>query len=772
MVLFVRDTSTRPNTSQGSPNQKALAEEWVMDVLSWSKDCLLEIPLSRGEKGVPGIIPYASHCLRISVASLSRWKDVFSPIQQKMIETGCYLPEFSIYANEYNRRLVLFLRDCDSSLYTHETPTKTKLKIKEDAGIPRYLQQGARALINRTLDEYLFELQQDAGVEVDNNLNRREQAEISKETRQKNKLLEKLRGIAVVHSSDLLIASKTEPYLPFKHLFYHGTINTSYGRAEFETYVEPYLDHIGVNNSSSLHDVFHMYSLTRYKKFQEENILSKKFSTRAANAAISAFRLLLNRFSLLKDQREFKFIDVIGFKNVRATEQRTPFSINSRRLLIKAIETTLNDIDSKRLIVSEHKYKEVAPVYHPLLKCIIENMDGCYALRDKESNNRFAIECNKVARTRAKNENYYGNSPRMDALHSMGIVPEIDSYLMYVFMMKLAAVTGMNREAIVDLEIDDFVWSHPATGKPCIRYWKARSLGQKRLHLDLIDAEIQWMTVKQGQEVRDLFKKIIKLTEPFRKYAGKSNINRLFIFRLKSRKEILIRSFRDDRGFDSHSSARFVRFHNLRDDNGDLLDINISKFRATFVSEHIEAGVSIREMQLLLGHRSITTTIDYLDRMDFDRFARKKVNEALKTIHSKCITSIKKVNKNKSKELPITRISTGLVSCVNVMDPPQFIRNLPNYIEGKPCSLFNKCLVCDNCLITKDHLPMLFAQQREFLSLLNNSKILNTPYHSVIEENTALLEEILGENSEFDIRILEEAELLSRNIDLSNGALM
>ena len=67
---------------------------------------------------------------------------------------------------------------------------------------------------------------------------------------------------------------------------------------------------------------------------------------------------------------------------------------------------------------------------------------------------------------------------------------------------------------------------------------------------------------------------------------------------------------------------------------------------------------------------------------------------------------------------------------------------------------------------------MLFSQQREFLSLLSHSKILNTPYHSVIEENTTLLEEILGDNSDFDIHIREEAELLSRNIDLSNGALM
>ncbi|MDW2328487.1 hypothetical protein [Vibrio sp. 1401] len=99
--------------------------------------------------------------------------------------------------------------------------------------------------------------------------------------------------------------------------------------------------------------------------------------------------------------------------------------------------------------MSEDKYKEVDPFYHPLLNCIIEHMGGCYALRDKDSSDKFSIECAKLARARAKDENWYGNSLRQDALHSIGIIPEIDSYLMYVFMMKLAAVTGMNREALL-----------------------------------------------------------------------------------------------------------------------------------------------------------------------------------------------------------------------------------------------------------------------------------------------------------------------------------
>lgn len=236
---------------------------------------------------------------------------------------------------------------------------------------------------------------------------------------------------------------------------------------------------------------------------------------------------------------------------------------------------------------------------------------------------------------------------------------------------------------------------------------------------------------------------------------------------------IEVLSFQGKRSACLSAAKKIVRDNKLVDDKGLPLLFNISKFRTTLVSEYIEAGVSIREIQLLLGHRNIKTTIEYLDRMDFDSFAKKIVNEALIKIHEKSLRFKAPQTDQSHKKKPeegLIHISTDLATCTNILNPPDFIKTLPTYVVGKPCALYNKCLSCDNCLITRDHLPKLFAQQREFLILFQNTHVMNTPYHTVIEENLALLEEVLGQNSEFDKGTLFEAELLSQQIELSNGA--
>jgi len=701
-----------------------------------------------------------------------RQRAFFIPIHNKLIELGYYDPKYSFYANEKRRLLLCYLKSCDVEVFSNLTPTEIREKVKKDIGMKRLASTDEKQLCNRTINEFCDDLRDKGYIRDTTSLSKRitirTQAEISANADAKTKLFSELRNTPINNESDILQGSELEPYLEFKHVFALGTKNTCYGRIEFETYIEPYLNYLTGEKSCKLEDVIHTYALTRFKKYQKENIEIKKFSTRGANAAIHAFRLLVNTYSSINE--DVNVIDVIGFKNVRSTEQRTPFPKSQRTRIYKIISDRYNEIKSRSLFITPSKLININPVFEPAISEIINNMGGCYALRLKSQSNEFSEKCSQATIRKGHYDGYISEF-REDLFTKLNVLPDIDRDTVYFLMIKLAVVTGLNHEAIVDLQIDDFEPNHPATGKPCLRYWKKRSTGEKRLHLDFIDAEIQWMTMKQGEEVSDIINTTVKLTEPLRAHATDDISSNLFIYRKTRKLDVIeIKSFRGNRAACLRSAKKIVRDNKLVDDKGRPLLFNISKFRTTLVSEYVETGTSIREIQLLLGHRNIKTTIEYLDRMDFDSFAKKKVNEALIKIHEKSL-SIKASQVNRiQNDSDAIYISTDLATCTNIFNPPDFIKKLPSYVTGKPCSLYNKCLSCDNCLITKDHLPKLFAQQREFSILIHNTHVMNTPYHDVIEENLALLEEVLGHNSEFDKKVLSEAELLSQQIELSNGA--
>lgn len=748
-------------------------KQWCADVMLWPDEKLLELALGRTKRGTPSVLNYAAGCLKQHPRSaVRRQKVFFIPIHNKLMELGYYDPKYSFYANEKRRLVLRYLKTCDVKVFSNLTPTEIRMKVKKDIGMKRLASADERQLCNRTINEFCDDLRDKGFIRDTTSMSKkrtiRTQVEISAIADAKTKLFSDLSNTPINNESDILQGSELEPYLEFKHVFAFGTINTCYGRVEFETYIEPYLDYLSGGKPCKLEDVIYTYALTRFKKYQKENIETKKFSTRAANAAIHAFRLLVNIYSSISEG--VNVIDVIGFKNARSTEQRTPFPKSQRTQIYRIISDRYNEIKSRSLFLTPSKLTNINPVFEPAIAEIRNNMGGCFALRLKSQSNEFSKYCSQ-ATIRKDHYDGYISEFKEDLFTKLNVLPEIDRDTVYFLMLKLAAVTGLNHEAIVDLQIGDFEPNHPATGKPCLRYWKKRSTGEKRLHLDFIDAEIQWMTMKQGEEVSDIINTTIKLTAPLRSYASDAISSNLFIYRKMRKLDVIeVNSFRCNRSAGLRSAKKIVRDNKLLDDEGQPLLFNISKFRTTLVSEYVENGTSIREIQLLLGHRNIKTTIEYLDRMDFDSFAKKKVNEALIKIHEKSLNfKVSKANKGQSESNTI-HISTDLATCTNIFNPPNFIKSLPTYVPGKPCSLYNKCLSCDNCLITKDHLPKLFAQQREFSILLHNTHVMNTPYHNVIEENLALLEEVLGQNSEFDKEALTEAELLSQQIELSNGA--
>ncbi|GGW97188.1 hypothetical protein GCM10007391_34070 [Alteromonas halophila] len=323
----------------------------------------------------------------------------------------------------------------------------------------------------------------------------------------------------------------------------------------------------------------------------------------------------------------------------------------------------------------------------------------------------------------------------------------------------------MNVESIYSLCVDDLVDAHPATGKPCLRYWKDRSDGQKLYHLDIFKADLQWLTHSQGSQVKGIFDDVLKLTNRIREKAPPEHKNKLWLFETHNG---LIKSLPLVHHV-TKAIKNFTTRHQIFDYHSGVKILETTRFRPTFVSELIEQGVSIREVQLLMGHKSLYATMRYLDIHDFGRMAREKIRKKLLEIHRNAQSSVRKTpnkrvsQKNKEHSIPI---STPLATCKNIFDPPESVKSLSNYTPGKPCSTYNMCLSCPNMIITQTDLPQLFAMKRDYLTKIQNSRILDTPFGKVIKNNLALLNPILDARySEFSAQELDEAERLSLYVE-------
>lgn len=543
----------------------------------------------------------------------------------------------------------------------------------------------------------------------------------------------------------------------------------------------------GFGGTETLHEMLSDFFPVHFRGYLEDLVASKQMAPKTASTLVSVLQLSLERLSDLKGSEEFNFVKVSGFDiRGRATDTYRPYSKAQREAISEILEEEIDRVWNFH--TSPYQKAESGQTF-------VKTIEGGYRINGElctETNLKWffdqELKSGRIGYREAKeagvdsSEHIFFKAARQFLQRNIHLSPKIEDLYdrwgvwrnvyvdeVFPFYLRLMQVTGLNPDSALELTVDSFVRSHPATQKPCLRYWKERSLGSKEMHLDIFDADITWLSKSQAKTVADLIDKVKYLTSSLREVLEDDDpLKDLIFIGISTGQKTFGKISRIYNNSYGHMSGdlRDKYFYKLTDkQTGEIVDLVATRFRSSLVSEMVEAGVSVREIQLMLGHGSIQTTLNYLDRMDFNKQARERIQEKLKQLYDESWVEKKRIKSSivKADESNII-YKTPLGGCANIFNPPDFIKNSPSY-KGGACSNFNKCLACENVIITLSHLPDLFALFRDYKEAWANGKIAKTPHAPVIRGNIDILESILGNGSEFSKEELNEAERLSRYVE-------
>lgn len=767
-------------------------ESWAENVRK-SRQSLLNVQL--GQKGPPCLAyTYLTRELGCEVNVYRSRADIINTVLQKMIDENIVVLGHPSIANEWRRKLLLWYEGL-SETEKKEIPIfgqviASKASLYKMEGMKNL--KWARAnfpLVAETYDWIIADLKSlgviktDYKAVADRETEAKQKKLVSPKKLSHRKLLLELRDIPVSSYEDLIADAPDFPFKKLLHIFSaasmkSGSDSTKFNYSEGFRYTIEHLKENGLTGSEDTREYFRANYLISFRKFLVGKIEHSGLSTGTADSLLSAVRSMYKRAIKIKGLGLTTFIDIEGFKTHRKTEEYSPYPSSLRNQIKQACSNErakLNNL-AKDYVPSGGGCDPVGDdgelkrgfISLENARWIFENKLNCQIIGPGAANRN-----NKYEKCFIRIMQYLGLGV-VGTYESWGVIYQITSRHMAPYITRLAQITGLNADSLKSLNVEDFVERHELTQRPYLRYWKERSDGEKLLHLDLIEADMTWLTINQCKEVKELFAEVIYLTRNIRNRADDNIKSKLFIYESRKRNEQgTIKSFENSTVINVVMN-QFARDHKLKNEDGSDLNISASRLRPSLVAELIEQGVSLREIQVILGHKSLSTTIQYLDKLEFSKTARDILETALAKIHKEAVSQ-EPPTKQPSDETtstdnlnPSIAISNGLIKCRNVYDPPDEIKKLSTYKKGSACSLLNKCLSCSNSIITSSHLPELFAMRLEYQSMIATSTIAQTPYGAIIKENLEILDSILTPSEQgFSAEQLDEAERLSEHITTS-----
>src|SRR3989344_4340128 len=785
--------------------KKRLEADITKEIDSWaekiksSRSSLLNVQLN--QKGEPAIAPtYLETQLDTSYGVFKTRTAILNSVIQRMIDEEIIIPGHNSIANEWRRKLLCWyegMTDAEKQaipIVSNTISVRRCLQNVPGMGNLKWARLNI-PLVEQTFSDILLDLEKRGVVDAnyktvaERNLEIDEKKEQFPKGETWEKQLNTLRSIPLSHVEDLVPVDPARPFIQIFHMFAAASMATrsESGQRNFVEgfrYVSQHLQEVGYTGTEHALQCITPNYLTRLRNYMVEQLSIGATTSHIADNAISCTRKMLKRSLKIKGIGFSSFVDTQWFETSRSTDEYRPYTSPERIRIKEACELEIQE--TNRLAADYQQFNGgCGPVN---AKGHIQS--GLGTLENARWIFENKLNCQRLSRAFADQNNFYEKAfckildysefGIIDIYKSWGVIYEYTSRLLAPYLIRLAQVTGLNADSVKSLDVDDFIKCHEITKRPYLRYWKERSGGEKLYHLDLMnagldlmDADVTWLSVAQSVEVEKIFNDVIYLTRHIRDRAAPPVREKLFIYESLKRSEHREIKSIENSNIINLVMNRFAKDHNLKKDNGDDMAISASRLRPSLVAELVDQGVSLREIQMILGHRSISTTINYLDQLEFSKTAQKVVDEALLKIHKEFVldeassVNAPKTNIDTPNDLssPAVTISTGLVECRNVYDRPPEIRKSPSYKEGNPCSLLNKCLSCRNSIITVSNLPDLFAMRRDYNAMMETSAVAQTPYGRIIRENLETLNSILTPSAQgFDIEQLEYAERLSEHI--------
>lgn len=359
---------------------------------------------------------------------------------------------------------------------------------------------------------------------------------------------------------------------------------------------------------------------------------------------------------------------------------------------------------------------------------------------------------------------YHGGIQKI--FRKLGVSALIGFDIISPLIVKLAMETGLNPQSIYNLKRDCFQEEHQFSGLPCLKYYKERSKGEKELHLPLLDREAESSELlhenteiflpllpKQSEIVSKTVKLIIKLTEPLVDFADEEDKKYLLLYE----------SGRNCKGGKSKRVTRCSRMavnrwcrNELKRfkkevEDVDLFCFNLVRFRTTKITQMVREGYDFFRIQSVAGHSNILTTANYISENQIKPYAEKELYRVITKIHSNKI-------EYEQNPLPIavsgTQHQPGVVykgvmsNCKNVYDPPDSVKKLPTYKSGQTCTYWNMCLLCQNIIITLEHLPAIVSYANEIDDAFKSGNLLKVPNTAHYKKIQDVLREVFEECSD------------------------